>query len=99
VRHIRAHVHAERPQVIGDDARGARLPIPQLRVLVDVATPRHHLRHDLVDAYLQRGGGRKLRVDRMRRERGEEGKSGGDGAWCVHDVAGAGGSPIIPRGG
>src|SRR6187200_329105 len=49
VRDARAYLELERPQVIGHELCGARLAIAELRVGVEVASPRDDARHDVSD--------------------------------------------------
>jgi hypothetical protein len=42
-----AHLHAKGSQVLGDQGRRAELPVPQLRMFVDVPPPGHDLCFDL----------------------------------------------------
>ena len=48
-RHIRFHLHAQAPEMLGDERGGSKLPIPQLRMGVEIPAPAHHLRHDRFD--------------------------------------------------
>jgi hypothetical protein len=58
---VGAHLHSERLQVFGDEGRGAKLAIRELRVLVEVAAPLDHLalqlRRPVVDRLRGGGGG------------------------------------------
>jgi hypothetical protein len=53
-------VEAERPQVSGDELRGAKFPVRQFRVLVDVMAPGYELVVDapdlVLDARISLGG-------------------------------------------
>ncbi len=70
VRDAGRHLDAEGAQVLRDEFSGPRLPVRQLRMRMDVTTPRDHLVDDLRDAPIdigvettrlgvQRGDGRK----------------------------------------
>jgi hypothetical protein len=81
VRDAAAHlVEAEMAQMLGDDRRGAVLAVAELRVRMEIAPPRDHLRLE-----------RRCRgID----QRGERVRGGGGGV--VHRVRLGAGAPIMP---
>jgi hypothetical protein len=52
------YIDPEGAEMICDDPGGSRLAIPELGVLMNVAPPRHDLRHDGIDATLELSGTR-----------------------------------------
>ena len=47
--YVRFHLQTEAPKMLGDERGGSKLPVPELRMGVEVPAPAHHLRHDRFD--------------------------------------------------